>query len=440
MKFLELFIGAIILWSVFYQIGLLIFDRRTHLKKTRLVLIILVFSFILALISNINYDTIGEVLKMVVVYSLMLVFNKFLYKNNYSEIIIGSVLLFLIYVIAESLVALFFSIIIIFINGGSLKFLQNSILMNVIITSLAYIITYFGQKKFSIIVKENKYTNNSSIIIVIIILFTTMLLLVRIPINQWKFSIEFIITMLILACFCIIGFLMIKQKAEIQQTTSKYQQLANYSNLMNNLLEDYRVISHEQKNQLLIIRSMIDDSNKELVEYVENLLGRRLSFKYEWVNQLNNMPLHGLKGLINYKLIEMESLKINMDISISKDIAKTSLSRLSTKQKDNLYSIFGIYLDNAIQAAKESKEKEISLEIYKEKKEIVMILANTYIGSIEMEKIDNYGYTTKGKNHGIGLHIVKKIMLEDETFCQNRRLFKNYYVQELRIHLDRIKK
>lgn len=440
MKFLELFIGAIILWSVFYQIGLLIFKKREKINYFYLIVMIVAFSLVLAIINYKSYESIELIIKILMVYALMLLFNKTLYQNKNSEVILGSLILFLDYVISEVTVAILFSCVLTFLKYDSLKMLQNGILVNLTITIIAYVIILLGNKKILRIMKENKYISKSNSILMSLVLVTAILLLVRIPINRWKFSIEFILTMLILLSFCIIGFFMLKQKAEIQQTTSKYQQLANYSNLMNNLLEDYRVISHEQKNQLLIIRSMIDDSNKELVEYVENLLGRRLSFKYEWVNQLNNMPLHGLKGLINYKLIEMESLKINMDISISKDIAKTSLSRLSTKQKDNLYSIFGIYLDNAIQAAKESKEKEISLEIYKEKKEIVMILANTYIGSIEMEKIDNYGYTTKGKNHGIGLHIVKKIMLEDETFCQNRRLFKNYYVQELRIHLDRIKK
>ena len=232
---------------------------------------------------------------------------------------------------------------------------------------------------------------------------------------------------------------MIKQRTDIQKTTSMYQKLVDYSDITNDLLEDYRVISHEQKNQLLVIRSMLDDNSpQELVDYVDGLLDKKVGFKYEWIGELNHIPLSGLKGLINYKLIEANSLKINTNISISKDINKSKLNNLSIKQKDELYSIIGVYLDNAIQAAKESNKKEVSLESYKENEKIVIVIANTYNGKIEMEKLDNYGYTTKGKNHGVGLHLVKKIIENEVIYSQSRSLFEDYYVQKLIIDLSGI--
>lgn len=142
---------------------------------------------------------------------------------------------------------------------------------------------------------------------------------------------------------------------------------------------------------------------------------------------------------VNYKLIEMEALGIATDVSISKEVLKTKLNKLSTKQKDNLYSIMGVYLDNAIQAAKDSKKKEISLEVYKEKKNVTIVLANTYKGKIELDKLDNYGYSTKGKSHGVGLHIVKRIIEEETIFTQSRDLFDEYYIQKLVINLYQIK-
>lgn len=305
---------------------------------------------------------------------------------------------------------------------------------------MAYIISFLEQKKFISIIKENKYNNKSNIIITTLILTIIVLLFVRIPMNQWKFNIEFIVTMAILIGFSAVGFLMLKQKADIEKTTSKYQKLVDYSDITNNLLEDYRVASHEQKNQLLVIRSLLDDnSSQELVDYVDGLLDKKVGFKYEWIGDLNHLPLSGLKGLINYKLIEAHTLDININISISKDVNNSNLNSLSTTQKDELYSIMGVYLDNAIQAAKESNKKEVSLEIYKENEKIVIVIANTYNGKIEMEKLDNYGYTTKGKNHGVGLHLVKKIIENEVIYSQLRSLFEDYYVQKLIIDLSGIK-
>lgn len=56
-----------------------------------------------------------------------------------------------------------------------------------------------------------------------------------------------------------------------------------------------------------------------------------------------------------------------------------------------------------------------------------------------MEKLDNYGYTTKGKNHGVGLHLVKKIIENEVIYSQSRSLFEDYYVQKLIIDLSGIK-
>ena len=82
---------------------------------------------------------------------------------------------------------------------------------------------------------------------------------------------------------------------------------------------------------------------------------------------------------------------------------------------------------------------EVSLEIYKENEKIAIVIANTYNGKIEMEKLDNYGYTTKGKNHGVGLHLVKKIIENEVIYSQLRSLFEDYYVQKLIIDLSEIK-
>lgn len=230
-----------------------------------------------------------------------------------------------------------------------------------------------------------------------------------------------------------------KQKTDIQKTKEMYQQLVDYSNITNGLLEDYRTISHERKNQLLIIRSMLDNSdNNELIEYVEELLDKQVENKYPWISELNYLPLSGVKGLINYKLIEANDLNMNTNILVSKDIIKSKLDKLTMKQKSELYSIVGVYLDNAIDASKNSERKELSLEIYKEKSKVIIVIANTYNEGIDLDKIDNYGYTTKGKNHGVGLHLVKKIIDNELIFSQCREIFEDYYIQKLIIDLSKI--
>jgi ATP-binding region ATPase domain protein len=439
MKFLELYVGGIILWTVFYLIGRILFEETEKPNYIKLVPIIMLFSYILAHINYVNSEILNGIIKIICVYSLYCTFYKIIFKKELSKVLVASLILYLCLCASEVVIAIIASIVLATFHE-SLAFLKNTIFINTIISLTEILIISLSKQKLIPYVKNSKLNRKSSLIIILVLSVTLALLIFKIPINKWKFNTEFIITMLILLFFCIIGLIIVKQNSDIQKTTSMYQKLVDYSDITNGLLEDYRVVSHEQKNQLLVIRSMLDDNSpKELVEYVDGLLDKKVGFKYEWIGELNHLPLSGLKGLINYKLIEAHTIDININISISKDVNNSNLNRMSTTQKDELYSIMGVYLDNAIQAAKESNKKEVSLEIYKENEKIVIIIANTYNGKIEMEKLDNYGYTTKGKNHGVGLHLVKKIIENEVIYSQLRSLFEDYYVQKLIIDLSGIK-
>lgn len=438
MNFLELYISAIILWTVFYLIGRILFEKKEKENIIKLISCILVFSGGLSYLNYINSEILHGILKILCVYTLYCLFYKILFKRNWSQVFTASLILYLCLCVSEIAVAIIASVILNNISN-SLEFLKNTIFINLSISLLEFALIKIGCEKLIQFVRNSTKNKRSIFIIIFIILISIALLIFRVPINNWNFNLEFIITMIILLCFCFVGLFLLKQHSDIAKTTAMYQQLVDYSDITNELLEDYRIVSHEHKNQISIIRGMIDEKNKELVDYIDNLIEKRNIIKYQWIGELNHLPLSGLKGLINYKLIEMDKYKINTSIFISKDLSKIKLNKLTTKHKDALYSIIGVYLDNAIEAAKSNKKKEVSLEIYKEKNEVVIVLANTYKGKIDLEKIDNYGYTTKGKNHGVGLHIVKKILEEEMIFTQKRSLFDEYYIQELRINLSKIK-
>lgn len=440
MEILDLYCGAIILWTFAYFYGKVIINEK-RIEKSLIAIRIIeiaIFSILLVLLNIVNLEVVHGIFKILAVYLLQCMFFKCIFKENISNFSIISLIWTLCLCISEVLIALIVGVVLSFFHSSP-GILKNTILINCLIGGLAYIfICIFRSALIQFI--NNKRVKQLNILLIITILLTISFLLFRDPVSEWIFNTEFIVTMSVLFGFCIITLYSLKQKSDIQKTTSMYQQVVKYSNNTNKLLEDYRMVSHEHKNQLSIIRQMVKNTeNKELVDYIDNLISKRNNIKYKWVADLNHIPLDGLKGLINYKLLEMDDAHITSAVTISKDIAKIKLNKLSTSQQDHLYSIIGVYLDNAIQAAKESKKKEISLEIFKEKKDIVMIIANTYKGTIQLDKLDHYGYTTKGKNHGVGLHIVRTILNEDNLFSQSRKLIDAYYIQELRIHTDKLK-
>lgn len=435
-KFIELLIDAILVWITAYYVGKISLNVKQKVGIKEIITIVL-FSIILALLSMTNLEIYYGTIKIIGTYALECIFYKILFKESLSKVMAAALLYYLCIFLSEIIVVVTVGI---FTNliGEQMQFMKNNIIMNLLITLSSCIIAFRYKNAFSQFIKNSTKNNLSYFIIIILILLTIALLFFKIPFDKWSINPEYIITMTILLCFCIIGIYLIKQKSDIEKASTMYQKVVEYSKTTNKLLEDYRIVNHEHKNQLSIIRQMANKENKKLIEYLDNLLDNKNVIKYQWISSLNNLPLEGLKGLFNYKLLEMENNGINPIVNISREVSRVKLNSIDTKIQDNLYSIVGIYLDNAIEAASKSKDKRISLDIYKEKKELVMIIGNTYKGKINLEKLDDYGYTTKGKNHGIGLYIVKNIIDRTDVFFVNRSIINDHYVQELRLNFSKI--
>lgn len=439
MNFFIVVIDSLLIWISAYIIGKNSFDNDTKQNYLKVIISILILSITLGYINFINAEIFHGVFKILSIYFLYCIFYKINFSSLNTKVVVASLVVYILFIVSEVSIVIPLSIIFSILKLDIL-ILKNTLIINFLISLFAIFISKILKNELVKIVNNTNLVKNVKFLIVIIILIELALLGFKLPLSQWKFNTEFLVTMLIIISFCIVGIFVLKQNYEIEKTTSMYQQVVKYSNTTNKVLEDYRMISHEHKNQLSIIRQMILKNKKEAIEYIDSLIEKRNDIKYKWVAELNKLPLEGLKGLINYKLIEAEENNIYTSVIISKDVSKVKLSKLSSIQKDHLYSICGVYLDNAIQAASKNKIKEMNIEIYKENKELVFIIANTFSGKIELERIEDYGYSTKGKNHGVGLHLVKRIIDEDKLYSQSRKIIDNYYAQELRINLKELTK
>ena len=436
-KFLIYFCDSFIVWAAAYIVGNILLECKKQ-KYLKNIFTILLFSIILAVFNLYNIEIYHGVIKILCTYMLQILYFKIMFNKSFSMSMVLALTWYLCLFVAEILIAIVASIILL-ISNTSLGFLKNTILINLLISILVIIIVYRFKKLLLSFIKDND-DKKSNIIIFVTILVAISLLVFRIPVSYWKFDVEFIVTMIILFCFCVVGLYLLKQKSDINETNAKYKQEVKYSKLVSRVTEEYRMINHEHKNQLSIIRGMANSKNKRLLDYIDTLLEKKNDIKYKWVSQIGYIPLDGLKSLINYKLLQMEEMKINLTVIISKEISKTKIKELNIKQQDNLYSIIGVYLDNAMQAAADSRKKQVSINIYQDNKDLVFTIGNTYKGKIDEDKLDEYGYTTKGKNRGVGLHIVKTILDNNSLFSVKRSLVDNYYVQELRVDISKINK
>ena len=75
----------------------------------------------------------------------------------------------------------------------------------------------------------------------------------------------------------------------------------------------------------------------------------------------------------------------------------------------------------------------ITLDVYLDNDSIVFEITNSFNGTINIEKIDEKGYSTKGNGHGYGLALVNDIITKSEYLNQSREINGNYYIQRLYI-------
>lgn len=301
---------------------------------------------------------------------------------------------------------------------------------NYFIAYLYLLIIYLTRNS---IIKLINYLNNHKKLLFIIINVVYLIILIYLliyPIPITKLS--NIITIIIIN-----NLIIISNETTIQNyyLSKKYQELDLYSTNNDALIANYRSINHENKNQLIIIRSMLEENSEELDEYINSLIEKETKIPNKRLIDLRYIPIPGIKNFVNHKLNELENLQAIIEIYISKEVSRIQSSQIAIYQLDNFYTIIGVLLDNIIDSIKEQKTKKlVSINVYMEDNVTNIELANTYKNNIDITQLTKFGYTSKGKNHGVGLYLVNKIIQDNKVFELNTKIDNQFFVQHLKIY------
>lgn len=389
--------------------------------------IFLIFAFIA--ITVLMYKVDFSPLAPLIIYLSMIVIYKFIFNMKLSKAIITMVIVYIIYFVADIIVWVVLSSLF-----GATQVRENSyifLMSNIAVCLLAIGISYvpFIKNKVMLFIghmHNNKYYNKGLFFLLIFIVLSLILYNVSVASTLSK---SYFVDIIIMLFFFVIAYIYIDEKLKQEKLNDEYEKLIEYVSTIEEWIDEEQLNNHEYKNQLAVIRNMAV-KNKKVVKYIDDILKDNIYAEDFWANEIKHLPAGGIKGLLYYKLLSTKKNKINVCLSIDKTV-KNLFHNIDDLELKNISRVLGIFLDNAIEASKDSNKKIMSVEIYPKVNDIMLVISNSYSNNIDFKNINNKGYTTKGKGRGKGLYFASKIIKKSSVLSSERSLINEYYVQKL---------
>lgn len=423
-------IACLITTITLYIAGTIIFGKSKNTTLRNILAILVCTTLITIIFINMN-----EILKTILMCTIFTMVFKIIFKSNISKSVLMSIIYIIILMLSDLLVLVFLIVILQMPKETIYTSFAGSILGNVCTNIIMLLIIYLLRKPLKKLLGYSFSTNKKIIIVSIITIIITVYFFFKI-IAGYKVNNSVITYLMCMIAFITILLTLYREKIENESIIKKYDELLDVMKTYEIDIENQRTLIHENRNELMTIRSKAIDKNasKEFIEYMDSVIGDKVSTSISKYSKFTHLPSNGLKGFFYYKSMEAERRGIKVSANVSKKIENSFLKDLDTKTYKDLARLIGVYLDNAIDASEKSEDKKLGIEIYLIKENIKIIITNTFSNDVDLSKIGKERYTTKGKNHGHGLLLVSSIIRNNNRFIAKTKIDKNLYIQELTIN------
>lgn len=283
---------------------------------------------------------------------------------------------------------------------------------------------------------HNLINKNNKYLIILNIIFEIISLFVFVFINFYYINkIPIIFTLfnsILLLAYLFFNFYSLYEATKLKILTKKLKDAENYNSSLLILYDNVRGFKHDFDNIINIIGGYIKlndiDGLKQYYSSLESDCSRVKNIQILNPNIINNPGIYNLLVTEYEKAINLD-VKINFEFFFDFQNLKMPIYEFSR--------MFGILLDNAIEAAKDCYNKEVNIvfrEVRKQHVQIILI-ENTYFNSeIDMEKIFKKGISGKKDHSGIGLWEVNNIVKKFNYVILNTTKDDKYFKQELQIY------
>ncbi|MBQ6687401.1 MAG: GHKL domain-containing protein [Bacilli bacterium] len=217
-------------------------------------------------------------------------------------------------------------------------------------------------------------------------------------------------------------FQIIIKKYNIKKLSDLNKILVKNNEFFIKLDTDYRILKHNLTSQLLGIKSVADVKTKSLIdELIESY-----NSKFVASQDINKIP-EGINGIVYEKVYSYNNP--NIKLAVENNMKSNLLETLRPRVFNNMCETLGVLVDNALEAASKSHEKSILIDFSEEKEYIHINISNTFDDIIDIDKLGEKDYSTKGNLRGIGLF---SLFRKNDVKLKNK-IINNLFIVEIKV-------
>ena len=404
-----------------------------------------IYLFLFQLLAEFCFDFISlsglgfeKFLFPIFLYAYLKSFKKY---DKYQAVFIG-ILLSLLYNSSHT----FISVTLSSITGDQLA-LQHEELFFFVVLSLTYfaikkIITYF-HLEMTYFDKDYLYPFLKNVLVAFFTLHILLFISDIVSTFPSLNSFGSILSSIVFVCLLLIFFSMnshkvqIEKEIELEQKKFEQKHLQTYTDEIVTLYNEIRGFRHDYTGMLVSLRMAIESKDLQEIDrvYSEVLVkaNQKLrSDKYTYFD-LNNIEDSALRSLIAQSIVNAKTNDVEYTLEVKDIITPLSMELL------DLVRVMSVLLNNAVEGAVESYQKQLEVAIIKLDLETLVVIQNSCKKrKVKSEDLFELGFSTKGRHRGLGLNNVKEILGKYDNVILETEIDNDVFKQVIRFKRELI--
>lgn len=392
-------------------------------------LIFFIFGFLF--IVNNNLINIG-ITKIIISIAMLAIMYKMIFGDSFKDTLVKCTICYAILVLVEIIL----SVAAILLNVTSVSEFNESIILKIVfsILELSITILIIRNKKCNELLNKVITESNKDKVVSIFLIFTAATVIILVSKYQYSFSKStYLANIALILIFTGLMYMSVKNNIKAKRKSNKTETLLKYMTKYEQIIDEERMNRHETLNNLLLLKSIKDKNSVDFDVSMKDIICLYEKNGKETIKNIGTLPT-GLKGILYYKMDSMKKFDIDVMARIS-NTASPIIEELKGKDYNSVCKILSILLDNANEAACESKEKSVLIDISALDGTLNIIVENSFKDKVNIKKLHNRYYSTKGKGRGLGLFLANKIVKENNNVNLVQNIHGDRFVSEIIVNV-----